>query len=741
MNLVAHAMIGTAGLIFATMASLNSPALANDLPRVIVDQVNVGWHGHFQIGRWTQIQVPIDSSNGASKVNLQVSAVDSDGNKVVFVSGEVDVASPLTFVPVNVKIGRLNGEIEIRLRTGGAPACVLVPGGSDRFRNALKPSTKMIVITGEPNGFDFENDATRYGTTIKVISAKAEELPTNALAYDSVSSLVLAGSLNLSQEQCAALRDWVSSGGRLVISLRQETPVALESMRLLKDWLPISVGDEPAIVREFGGLEAFSGRTVRMPYKGTLAIPSLKMEQGEVLAASRSDAFLARAPYGMGSVSILAMDLTRAPLSEWKALSPFCARLAGLTPIDEGLERTVNRGTQLSSTGITDLATQIHATLENFEQVSRPTPWFVIGLLFLLLVVIGPVDFLLVHQWLKKPQLTWITFPCWILLFTTVAFQASASLNGSISHTNQLDIVNIDVTTGTARGRHLFNLYSPTTLQKKVSVQAVPLAKSSSANPTARVCWQGVPESTFGGMLRETGFEQGAEYVQQPDGQLIGLPIMQCSSKSLEAESLQSAEGLVTCDLKASSTGRLTGTIVHRFSDSLEDWMVVYKTVAYRQLKTRDDQTPVPLAPNQIWRVEQPTVFSRELKPFLTGIVTMATPLAGIKAGSTSLDQQTNYDPVSLDPLNVVRTLTFHEHIGAERYTGLTNQIYNHEDCSHLLKLGRAILFARLKQSVALVKEGETAIQPDRRTTFIRVIMPVAPPTSLMKDLRRVVPD
>jgi hypothetical protein len=304
-----------------------------------------------------------------------------------------------------------------------------------------------------------------------------------------------------------------------------------------------------------------------------------------------------------------------------------------------------------------------------------------------------------------------------------------------------LDIVNVDVVTGTARSRHLINLYSPTTRQTSVSVKTLPLSKSPSEESNVRVCWEGVPESTFGGMLRQTGFEQGAEYEQQSDGQLNQLPIMQWSSKALAAESLQSAQGLVSSDLRASPTGRLTGTITHRFSDSIEDWMIVYRTITYRYLKQKDVPTALPLPPNQVWRVDQPNVYSRELRPFLTGIITMATPLAGMKASNDPFQKQTNYDPLSLDPVSLIRILTFHEHIGAERYTGLTNQLFDKEDCSHLLKLGRAVLFGRLKQPVATVLENGTPIEPDRQTAFVRLILPVTTPSSLLKELQRVVPD
>ena len=106
-----------------------------------------------------------------------------------------------------------------------------------------------------------------------------------------------------------------------------------------------------------------------------------------------------------------------------------------------------------------------------------------------------------------------------------------------------------------------------------------------------------------------------------------------------------------------------------------------------------------------------------------------------------STHHQTTYDPLSLDPARLVRVMTFHDDLGGERYTGLTNQILGDEDLSQLLKLGRAILFGRLSQSVASIQQNQTTFEPDRQISFVRLILPVVRSTEVIKELRRVVPD
>ena len=665
---------------------------------------------------------------------MELTAIDPDGNRVTFLSAPADVKEGTQLIEGLFKVGRLDGEVAIGIASKTLRG---IPDRADWLKLPLEPSTRLIVTVGEPRGFDFETKAANPGHGIVVTSMKAAELPTNPLAYAGLTSLVLAGKTEVPEAQSNAIREWVASGGRLVVSLPNDSVAASRS---LMEWSPIRVAEKSVTVREFGSLEAFAGKNIRIPQTSTLSIPSLQFEVGEVLAASRSVPFLVRTPFGMGSVTVLALDLTTNPLSEWKGLSSFCSRLSISDGRPDASEKGVNKGTQLSSTGITDLATQLHAVQENFEQIHRASPWFVMGCLLSLLVVIGPIDYLIVHRILRRPHLTWVTFPVFAAVGALLASSFATASNHKSYRANQLNIVNVDVALASARERNFVNLYSPATSQSSINIQPESLIPNPKVKPAARVIWQGVPETTFGGMLRKTGLENGAHYEQQPDGELTQVPLLQWSSKELVGESIQSVEGLVEGNLKASATGSLSGTILHRFSSPIEDWMIVYQNRVYRHLKARDDVEPLPLPPRQVWRVEQPGVFQRELRPFLTGILTMATDRFGSRS-SDVVRQKSNYDPLSRDPLELVRILTFHSELGGEQYTGLTNQLLNDEDCSHLLKLGRAILFGRLRQSLASIERDHQPLEPDRQTSFVRLILPVSKSGEVIKDLKRVLPE
>jgi len=719
---------------------------------VYSERVRVGWGGAYLVGRWTPVVIDVDVAT-ESLYRLHVTAPDPDGHRVTFSSDSAGRLAPGKhrlrgfcklgqFDFVRSRVRPIDPNIEVRVETDRSPDPVLhwksAAFGPTQLPPPLAPGTRLVVTVGEPPGFASVAMATDKSATteaqaaaadaVHVVSASAEQLPVEALAYDGVSLLVLAGSVQLSSEQSVALRDWIARGGHVVLSLPAKSETMLEVLEPLTHWLPVTVTNEPIVVREFSSLEAYAGRNVRVPFAGRLSVSKVGSEHGAILAGSRDDALLVRAPYGFGSVTVLALDLTQPPLSQWAGVTALGRRLLGDVTASEDLgdARTAKRA-QLSSTGVTDLATQLHAIQDNFDGVTRVSPWFVMGLLGLLLIAIGPLDYLLVHRLLRRPRATWVTFPLWVALAAVLASRGAMLWNGTALRVNQFHLVNVDAGTGTCRTQLWTNLYSPATTSVSTlnASSIIPASAGEALARQSRSSWSGLPETTFGGMYRGVGIELGRSgYSQTPDNLLSNLPLVQWSSKPLVTEETGPAGSLIESELTASGSGRLTGTLMHRLNGSLEDWFLVYGNRVYRQSKTRDDPNTLPLASDRLWRVEQPNVFQRELRPFLTGQITVATRKDGSKLQDVS-HRQAIYDPLSLDAGGLARMLTFHEEAGGTKYTGLTNRLLEGEDLSHLLKLGRAILFGRLNGSAGRISLDAKDLKPNRETTFVRLVFPV----------------
>ena len=597
------------------------------------------------------------------------------------------------------------------------------PSDQKRELLALDPAERLIVTVGNPPGFNLGIADT--SGIFRTIALSVDELPVDARAYESVSLLVIAARSVVSVEQADAIRDWVSRGGRVLFSLPTELKSARDVFQPFANWLPVTLAAEPVTVSEFGKLEFYAGRNVRIPFAGRMPIPSIKIRQGEALAGSREEALLVRSPFGLGSVTVLALDVTQPPLSKWTELPALGHRLAETSFETATTTTAPSRNLQLSSTGVTDLATQLHAVQEDFAGVNRASPWLAMGLLIAFLLAIGPLDYVIVHKVLKWPRGTWITLPLWVVLVTVLCSSLATSWNGTSFKINQLNLVNFDVSSSTCHQRLWTNVYSPATERRSISVKSAIAPERSGSSDSRQSGWSGIAETAFGGMLRPASVGVGnADYRLAADASIEGLPLIQWSSKPLVTEVHTSIEGLVDSDLQSNGIGQLSGTLTHRFPGPIEDWLLAYGNRVYRHKKSRDDPQSLPLSPRQVLRVDQPNVFPRELRALLTGKVATGTQKPGSQ-GSDVASQFTSYDPMSLDPDNILRILTFHNEVGGTKYTGLTNRLLETEDLSHLLKLGRAVLFGRLKAPVATVQLDGKQISPDRETTFVRIVLPV----------------
>ena len=700
----------------------------------------IGWRGSYVVGRWTEAVIDFEAAE-AGTYETRITAPDPDGNRVTFSSitrltrGRHSLRGIFKVGQMDPR-GQLNPEIGVDVVDVGSGKSVWSSHSS--AQPPLDSAVRLIVTVGNAPGFDWNDTkqpaagSSDKSSAFRTIAMAVSDLPTTARVYDSVSLLVVAGNSVLSAEQADAVRDWVAAGGRVLISLPASRSAAAEIIQPFAPWLPMTLAAEPVIVSEFGKLEFFAGKNVRIPFAGRMPVPGVKITEGEVLAGSRDEALLVRSPYGLGSVTVLSLDLTQPPLSKWTELSSLGRRLAETSPEAAATTSGHSRNLQLSSTGITDLATQLHAAQDDFAGIHRASPWLVMGLLTLFLLVIGPLDYVIVHRVLKRPRGTWVTLPCWVVLTAVLATLLAGRWNGDSFRINQLNVVNLDVGTSTCHQRLWTNVYSPVTERRSVSVDSTikPGPTESKPGPTETAAarqsaWSGIPETAFGGMLRPASVHVGrADYRLSADASIDGLPLMQWSSKPLLTEIHSTVAGLVESDLQSNGVGQLSGTVKHRFPGPIEDWFLAYGNRVYRHKKTRDSNLSLPLASGHTLRIDQPNMFPRELRAFLMGKSVTGTPLGGAPVSDAARKSE-GYDPQSRDPADILRILTFHHEAGGTKHTGLTNRLLETEDLSHLLKLGRAVLFGRLDAPIAAVQLDGKAMAPDRETTFIRIVLPV----------------
>jgi hypothetical protein len=376
-----------------------------------------------------------------------------------------------------------------------------------------------------------------------------------------------------------------------------------------------------------------------------------------------------------------------------------------------------------------------------------------IGLLIVYILLIGPLDYLLVHRLLKRPRLTWVTFPLLVVGATWLSIRTAGERNGEELRLNQFELLDVDATHShpsaatvdrqTVHGFAWFTAYSADSMHYDLQVRPhipgftkeprdVNKVKDSTSAAGPALCWSGVNETVYGGMYRRSGLAIGQlDYAVRPaDSAIDRLPIPIWSAKTFKAEWREPASRLIESRLSLTEGGRVRGTFKHRFAGPIEDWILVYGGMLYRYVGPESGKAGAAIPPNADYEISAATVQSSGLMDHLTGVRFRQESRDEDRLRTTRFEQEP-YDPNGKDPLKLLRTITFYQAIGGRKYTGLNNANLERLDLSRLLTLNRAVLVGRLRgpaARVALSPEGADSprdVAPTRSDTFVRVLLPV----------------
>jgi hypothetical protein len=720
-----------------------------------IDRVTVGLGGVFKVGRWTSLSAQLDSS-AAGPVRLEVDAPDPEGSIVTFQSEPISFSSKgPRVVSVPFKMGRLAGTLGVRvvgqngvlmsrqLRVSAEPDAdiasplrqsVFLLGHVRQAGTSGGLSTDRItqLLTSESAGQPEGSASPSARTNAEVIDMDGiDSLPTNAEGYAAVDAILLDGQVDLNLAQSQALEGWVRSGGHLVIALGKVAPTYVKSP--LSAWIPIKV-QGMARLGDLSAIESYCRQSARIMSASDEPVDAARLNDGgnQSLISTFEGSLLCRTSCGLGRITVLGVGFDNPLLVRWTGMAELLRRLLDLEATQS--KRAQSLTPRLTQTGITELATQLDATQDDFPSVARVTTWPVMGLMVAFLLVIGPIDYLIVHKLFNRPELTWITFPLIIAAAAGSAVWWGTSAKGNRLLSNQLDIFDSDIASGVTHVRSCNVLYSPENRRYNISVdpESVPslapatAAKKANQSPTLRVGWHGRPESSFGGMYRAGG----AEIVRPPysidadDRTINGVPIAIWSSKNLETDWIGNTSNLVDSQLESRGPSRLEGSLRHHFPVPIEDWVVAYGHQVFRPRTDPKTGLAVPLLPDVPWLPMSVTTTQRELAGYLTGATKVNTKSINTQYDESHIEHA-DYDPLDRDPVNIMRMLTFHREAGSTLYTGLENGALRTFDWTPLLDLDRAVLIGAIRKPVIRWTVDGKQLEPETQVTIVRLLLPV----------------
>ncbi len=727
-----HAFLGCLALLWA-WGPFCTPTRGQTEAAPKFEAVEVGVAGAYKLGQWTQAVLTLRGGSQPMTGQVWVVVPDGDGVESRFVAQEpcrLQAHEP-TQVVVSIRPGRqamwlrAGFEVEGRLAAQAQFACQSDPDRGSHAFAAPRSATAPLYLAIGSEGLPLEQmlrdaGAQQLAAEVARVSSPAR-LPLTWYGYEGFEAIFLctghpglSANWARSEVQIAALEQWISLGGTLVLCVGSQADAVLGAGAPLARLAPGKL-QEMVTLQQTGAWETYARSSVAMPSGPELRVPRLAEVQGVVEAREVDLPLVVRTARGLGQVVFVAADVDRGRLAAWKGRADLIRRLLDLPlgPQEEAaLERTI------LDYGVFDLSGQLRQALDHFPTVRLVPFWLVAVLLAGYLVLIGPVDYYFLRKVVGRMELTWITFPLLVLAVSVGVYALGQWAKGDRVHLSQAELVDVDLASGLTRGTLWADLFSPDAVAYDISAQpalpgAVPIHE-----PQWITSWLGLPGQGLGGMSSAnvgSGLLWDRSYQFTSDlSAMQGVPVGPGGSKGFTVRWCGKAEQWPRIELRDDGQV-LAGQIRNALPCELQRAVLVYRQWAYDLGDLRPGQALDLGATSK----------RSELKTYLTG-----RRLVPDEGGNKYRQVTDPWDRGGADIPLILRTMMFYEAAGGQRYTGLPNRYQSFVDLSAALQTQRAILVARVPAADGgsrVLGSGQVLAQPgDTRVTLFRFLIPVA---------------
>jgi hypothetical protein len=727
------ALVAAFGNCVSVQAAENSQASSD---RAAIAAVDVGIDSHFKVGCWMPMRVEVRDANSLTNPRIEVTVPDSDGVPTTVASGlstessDKHTRSALAYT----KVGRSNAAIQVALFDGDTRVAIetIRPNVVTNGRTpvvATPPTSEVVLsVAHAPLGIEhpFSARQSESGQDQKLVDVdQIAQLPMDWFGYSSVDVvLISAGDGKLCKELAAdtsrlqALSKWVKNGGRLVMFCSGQAADQLFAEG--SPFAEFSPGKLAEVVRlpDTGPLEHFAaGSGTQISPSAAIRVARFTDVSGniEVYGRKPSDLPLViRSPYGLGEIAFVGVDLTQKPLTDWPDRAGFLQAVlrpyVATTSSSAGNQRLVTRG-------YNDLSGALRQRLgQSFASVVPIGFAVVAALAIAYMAFLGPLDYLLVNRWVRRPWVAWISFPLLVLLFCGGAAWLSSWRNGHAGlRVNQLELIDIDVSTNCARATYWASLYSPNAAQLDLGVRTATQTGADGSGTESLFSWWGLPGVGIGGMqsggadlgIIRTGYSFG------PDrNALNGVPVLASATKSLIDRWIAPSRPMIEAKLTEQEELAI-GTLTNRDGPPLRNVRLLYGTWAYRLGNLNPEQSievGEQLSPRKVKTIVTRDALDESAPPGTTGDVRL------FMAEQASAKE-------------ILSLMMFYDAAGGFGFANLPNRYQWYCDLSRQLELGRAVVVAEAAGPVTQLIDNATgkAIgdNPDASTVIYRFVIPV----------------
>jgi len=678
----------------------------------------------YKMGCWTPVELTFQGGSNSATGYAELHVLDADGATCITVAPRPMQLLPGKFsrVQMYAKFGAQQGDVQVVFRENGRKIIDKRVSSNNISSDplnvpwAMQPGERLVLTIGASLGVEQASQLhqTSGGETISVAQiSDVSTLPTEWYGYDGVDAIVITtGAPEMFTKlldtgaRVAALERWIELGGKLVLAVGSQAPVVLAPDAVLARFAPGRFV-EPTTLKRTIALESYVGGGKKIPRPGgrelSLSVPRLDDVQGVTLVAEADLPLVVRTPRKFGQITFVALDLDRPPFIDWEARGLMASRLLGLP--DPAIANQANAGMNYRGRWSQDIASQMQSGLDQFAGVTRIPFAFVALLILGYIALIGPGDYFLVKRVLKRMELTWITFPLWVLLVSGGAYALAVYTKGDDLRLNQVDLVDVDVASGLTRGTSWLNLFTPQSRTFNLSVLPKEMSGANVAKSSQLFAWSGAANRSYG---PSGGGMFSGEYSFAPDlSSVIDVPIQVWSTKGFLARTNYSSAETVTSDLTMDSNRAPTGEIKNGLNEVLHDCMLLSDRWAYSLGEIKPGEV-ITLKTGQ----------RRDLQQVLRA--------PGFTEGTNNFQTPMNINSSGIGVTETLYKMMFFEASGNDG-GNVSNGMEAFLDMSDLLTLDRAVLVARATRPAAqLANNGEAVEVPAQRNWVVyRFIFPV----------------
>lgn len=687
-------------------------------------RVRSGLDGRWKVGFPTWHRVELNSSRSISGI-LSVQTVDGDGNGVTYSdpNWSFQVASGTgAIVDLYAKHGRSDRPIRIVAYLEGKSSIVHTLSPQERGES-ISATDPWVVGLGTAR-LDLDQgqmkSAGGRASDLRVSElVQSDQVPTSRLGYSGVDAVVFSSSnpqINegLSESQRTGIRDWLAFGGQMILTWGKGGPVLAK----YPEFEQMLVGPllESASDCEPGPIESLLGSQDRLEMLETsiLKMSSGKLDVLGVTSSRKRLPLIARWAYGTGSVTWFAAEIDSAELAGWETRPSLLKYL-----MKDCWEKVESRPAKSNFLPYEDLSGQLNTMLDRFPDLQLGNLGHLVLIAGLLALLIGPLDYFFTVKYLHKPRMTWWTLLACSMVAIAVSSMLFRSWKPQEPSINTLELIDVDDQTQRLQARGFAHCYAGKS--GLFDFSSFHRSLSSDADATAfrlgnQLDWFGQPGKGIGGfessVTSQLGLPDFSIRAVDAGSFIAGLGMPTAGTKALEyswVEQLkipQDSNGLSTV---AGKDDLLQGSFTNPLNVDLLDGVLYFSGRAYAM--------PGRIRPNE--RVPISTAIPKDIMRRLQR-----------RAFVAGQEQGVAWNPSDNDNLERLSELmSFFRSAGGTSYTSLEHRYLASLDCSDLLKLDRAILFARIPESASnwnLQRDGvqQNAIQ-GKRLAVVRLVLSV----------------